>query len=388
MTEKNSCPSCSSSSIKIFYEVANVPVHSVLLLETKEKAINYPKKDIKLGFCQKCGFIYNTVFDPKVHEYSSKYEATQSFSPTFNTFARSLVNNLIKRYDLHNKDMIEIGCGNGEFLTLLCELGNNRGIGFDPVFQEDRSSSKKNISFIKDFYSKKYSNYKADFICCKMTLEHISNVFEFVSTVRKSIGNKNTIVFFQIPEVRRILREIAFWDIYYEHCSYFSLGSLARLFRKCNFDILDLWTDYDDQYLMITAKPGSGNSTLAHENDIEALRKDVTYFAENSHKIINKWKQKIQDLKSQKKRIVVWGSSSKGVAFLTTLNIQDEIEYVVDINPHKKGYYMAGAGQKIVTPDFLKDYKPDVVILMNPIYKEEIKTMLNKIDLNPEIITV
>jgi hypothetical protein len=28
------------------------------------------------------------------------------------------------------------------------------------------------------------------------------------------------------------LKEVAFWDIYYEHCSYFSPGSLAATFRR------------------------------------------------------------------------------------------------------------------------------------------------------------
>ena len=79
------------------------------------------------------------------------------------------------------------------------------------------------VTFVKDFYSEKYSAYKADFVCCKMTLEHIHQTGEFIGTVRRSIGDvSDTVVFFQIPEVTRILRDCAFEDIYYEHCSYFS----------------------------------------------------------------------------------------------------------------------------------------------------------------------
>ena len=40
---------------------------------------------------------------------------------------------LIRRYDLRGKEVIEIGCGKGEFLSLLCEVGDNRGVGFDPA---------------------------------------------------------------------------------------------------------------------------------------------------------------------------------------------------------------------------------------------------------------
>jgi hypothetical protein len=118
--------------MEIFYELERVPVHSVLLLPTREEAITYPRGDIRLGFCRACGFISNTAFDPSLHEYSERYEETQGYSPTFNAFARRLAEHLIERYDLHGKDIIEIGCGKGEFITLLCDLGGNRGIGIDP----------------------------------------------------------------------------------------------------------------------------------------------------------------------------------------------------------------------------------------------------------------
>ncbi|GAH35269.1 unnamed protein product, partial [marine sediment metagenome] len=258
------CPNCGASGMSVFYELKNVPVHSVLLLPTREEALNLPKGDIALGFCHTCGFIANVAFDPGLHQYSSRYEATQAFSSTFNAFHRNLATCLIERYDLHSKDIIEIGSGQGEFLTLLCELGDNRGVGFDPAYISRRNQSQANdqIIFIKDFYSEKYANYRGDFLCCKMTLEHIQQTADFVSTVRRSIRHQlATIVFFQVPNVARILRDLAFWDIYYEHCSYLSLGSLTRLFRKCGFDAIDLWKDYDDQYLMIEARPGNGRST-------------------------------------------------------------------------------------------------------------------------------
>ena len=180
--------------------------------------------------------------------------------PTFREFHHRLASRLIKQHDLHQKKIIEIGGGKGEFLTLLCELGDNEGIGFDPAYvsERDQSSVRGKINFIKDFYSEKYAHYQSDFICCKMTLEHIHQTGDFVKMVRRSIGEQaETTVFFQVPDTSRILKDLAFWDMYYEHCSYFTLGSLARLFRDCDFEVIDLWKDYDDQYLMIEARPRS-----------------------------------------------------------------------------------------------------------------------------------
>ncbi len=379
--------------MSIFYELKNVPVHSVLLLTSREKALDYPRGDIALGFCQTCGFISNVVFDPSLHEYSAEYEPTQGFSSTFNLFHRNLATRLIEQYDLHGKDIIEIGCGQGEFLTLLCELGNNRGIGFDPAYVSGRNQSEASdrITFIEDFYSEKYADYRGDFVCCKMTLEHIQNTFDFVSIVRRSIGDRpDTIVFFQVPDVVRILRELAFWDIYYEHCSYFSLGSLARLFRKCGFEVIDLAREYDDQYLMIEARPGNGSdqTVLDQENDLETLKQDVTCFAENYRHKLETWQKDLQEIRQNGQRAVIWGGGSKGVAFLTTLDIQDEVEYAVDINPYKHGTYMAGTGQQIVSPEFLREYRPDVVIVMNSIYCNEIQQDLDRMGVTARLMPV
>ena len=62
----NFCPACNSKEIKIFYEIKDVPVHSVVMIKTKEQAINYPKGNIALAFCNNCGFIFNTAFDIKL----------------------------------------------------------------------------------------------------------------------------------------------------------------------------------------------------------------------------------------------------------------------------------------------------------------------------------
>ena len=387
------CLNCGSKGMSVFYELEGVPVHSVLLLSTREEALSYPKGDITLGLCRTCGFISNVAFNPALHDYSSQYEATQAFSSTFNVFHRRLATHLVDRYDLHDKEIIEIGCGQGEFLTLLCELGGNRGVGFDPAYVGWRCEGpvQDRVTFIKDFYSEKYASYQCDFFCCKMTLEHIQPTAEFVSTVRRSIGDRSdTIVFFQVPDVVRVLREQAFWDIYYEHCSYFSPGSLARLFRECGFDVIDLWRDYGDQYLMIEARAGDGKggTSLEQENDLEELGRDVAHFSEHVPRRLEAWRRDLKEIMQEGRRAVIWGGGSKGVAFLTTLDLQDEIAYAVDINPHKHGTYMAGTGQEIVGPQFLQTVEPDVVIVMNPIYCDEIQQDLDDMGIVARLIPV
>lgn len=392
---EHACPSCGSTRMQVFYEVDRVPVNSVLLVMSQEEALGFQTGAITLAVCPTCGFISNISFDERLTQYTSRYEATQGYSPTFNKFHRQLAQDLIDRYDLHGKDIIEIGCDKGDFLTMLCEIGNNHGIGFDPAYVPGRhpSAIADQLTFITDFYSEKYADYRADFVCCKMTLEHVPATAEFVSTVRRSIGDKlDTMVFFQIPNARYVLCDVAFWDVYYEHCSYFTKGSLARLFRHCGFEIIDLWTAYDNQYLMIEARPAAGipdSTPLSGEESPAETLEDVAYFVENYEIKRSTWEAELSAMKVDGKKVVLWGGGSKGVAFLTTLELRiDDIPYAVDINPNKTGTYMAGTGQEIVAPEFLKTFKPDVVIIMNPIYREEISQYLATMGLAPDIRTV
>ncbi|HDQ05820.1 MAG TPA: methyltransferase domain-containing protein [Candidatus Bathyarchaeota archaeon] len=387
------CPNCGAQAISTFYEAENVPVHTCVMLSTRKEALRFPKGKIVLGFCKKCGFISNIAFDSSAINYSAIYEDQQSFSSTFNVFAENLAKHLIRKYNLIDKKILEIGCGKGDFLALLCELGNNSGVGIDPAYIKDRINSKASdrLTFIRDYYSEQYANHHGDLICCRHTLEHIPNTFDFLSSVRRAIDNRlDTVAFFEVPDVTRVLRELAFWDIYYEHCSYFSLGSLARLFRSCQFDIINLSTDFDDQYILIEAKPVSRKTEKVHEMEesIEELAEAVKYFATHCREKLDQWKNRLNECSADGKRVVVWGSGSKCVSFISTLGVKDEIAHVVDINPFRHGKYLPGIGKKVVSPEILRDYKPDVVIVMNRIYQDEICKMLDDMGSAPEVISV
>jgi SAM-dependent methyltransferase len=388
------CPSCKAQTMRVFHSEPDVPVNSCLLLSSASDAKDFPRGAIRLGHCTACGFISNTAFDVSNVTYAAAYEETQGFSPRFRTFADQLARRLIDAYDLHGKTILEIGCGKGEFLTLLCEIGENRGIGIDPSYIDQRNTSpaRDRMTFITDLYSDAYAEQTAaaDFIVCRHTLEHIHPVADFVRTVRRSIGDRGTPVFFEVPDAGRVLREFAFWDIYYEHCSYFTPGSLARLFRAEGFGLRSLGLDFDDQYVLLEADPGGTDPAgpLPGEDDLEAIARDVETFERDYAAKVARWKEELERATANGRRAVVWGSGSKGVAYLTTLGVRDEIPFTVDINPYKQGMYMAGTGQLIVAPEFLKEHRPDVVIVMNPIYLDEIRRDLEAMDIDAELVAV
>jgi hypothetical protein len=86
-------------------------------------------------------------------------------------------------------------------------------------------------------------------------------------------------------------------------------------------------------------------------------------------------------------RVVLWGSGSKAVAFLHAVDTMNYIEHVVDINPHRQGTFIAGKGQEIVAPEFLREHRPDIVIAMNPVYEQEIGKQLAEMGLTPTLLS-
>ncbi len=387
------CTICSSTDVSVFIEISQVPVHCNLLWLTRAEAIQAPRGDIRLGFCKACGHIFNLSFDPNCMEYNQEYENSLHFSPRFQKYAKSLATQLVDRYSLYDKDIIEIGCGRGDFLVMLCKLGGNRGIGFDPSYVQEgsRNMTKEEITFIRDFYSKHYAKYKADIICCRHVLEHIQSPYDFLTKLRHAIGKRfSTVVFFEVPNVGFTLRDQGIWDIIYEHCSYFSISSLARLFNSCSFNICNLSEAMEGQFLCIEALPseGSVNSGGDYYGGLEGMAQNVAAFANRYRSKVETWQRELKKNKHLTKKAIVWGGGSKGVTFLNTLNVRDQIEYVVDINPYKHGKYVAGTGQEIVPPDFLREYRPNVIIVMNPVYVDEIQHTINNIGITPQVIAV
>lgn len=375
------------------YAMDDIPVHSTINLGSREEALRFPTGNLRQAYCPACAFLGNTAYDESLQAYSAQCEESQHVSPTFNKFAQELAGRWIDRYGLRNKTILEIGCGKGEFLTLMCELGDNRGIGIDPSCQPGRNTSPaaSRVQFIQDLYSEKYAHLEADCILCRHTLEHIGPTGEFIRMIRRVIGGrKDMLVLFELPDVVRILKESAFWDVYYEHCSYFSPGSLARVFRAAGFDLLELGRDYGDQYLLLAAKPVDAPTaaSLPLEDDLAQMSRDVEHFRRSVPDSIQRWKDLILTSRSQNKKIVIWSALSKAVSFLTTLKVGDAIEYAVDINPHRQGRYLPITGQQIMAPAFLKDYRPDLVILMNPIYVNEVQRDLDRMGLDCQVVAV
>jgi 2-polyprenyl-3-methyl-5-hydroxy-6-metoxy-1,4-benzoquinol methylase len=385
------CMITGASDVDVFFGEYAVPVMCNVLWPSQQTAREAPSGEIHLGFSPSSGHIFNTAFKPDLLEYDQRYENSLHFSPRFQRYVESLAAGLIERYQLRGKTIIDVGCGKGDFLKLICRMADARGVGFDRSYEPTpEDAANPQVTFIQSFFDEVHDDhYQADFICCRHVLEHVSNPVDFLRDIRRALQQRRgAVVFFEVPNALYTLRDMGIWDIIYEHVSYFTPNSLVQAFTAAGFDVLRLSETYGGQFLTIEARataeiPGQAGGNLPGDDELARLVRD---FASAYWRKFNMWHARLEQLAAAGKRVVVWGSGSKGVTFLNVLNTQNQIAYVVDINPHNQGKFVAGSGQQVVAPDFLREYQPQVVIITNPLYREEIAVSLAELGIGAEIL--
>jgi SAM-dependent methyltransferase len=369
-------------------DIERVPVYCNVLWSTRQEALDAECGHISLGFCEGCGHFFNSSFDSTKTDYTSNYDNSLHFSPRFNEYAQHLARRLIETYDLRDKDVIEIGCGKGDFLRLLCRKGDNRGVGFDRSYDPDREADQDAVvvRFIQDFYGSAYAHLPADFVCCRHVLEHIDRPTAFLRALRDWLGDRlDTVLYFEVPNALFTIRAMGIWDLIYEHPSYFSSQSLTYAFVNSGFDVLNVVESFGGQYLSVEARPASREHTSAGDLDEAGVRRmtmDAAAFKSRYQAKVEEWRKKLSA--SRPLRRVVWGGGSKGVTFLNVLR-GAPIDYIVDLNPYKQGKYVPGTGQLVIPPEQLVKYAPDEVIVMNELYREEITRSMQEMGVEAKI---
>jgi SAM-dependent methyltransferase len=341
-----------------------------------------------LKYCAACMHVFNALYDATLAHYTPVYDNSLHFSPHFSQYATELAERLVDRYGLHGKTVVEIGCGKGDFLRELCEQGDCRGWGFDRSFDPDRVAEgpSSRINFVQDLYTAEYADrLHPDFVCCRHVLEHVADPRIFLDNIRQGFGDRtDAVLYFEVPNALFTLKDMGIWDLIYEHCGYFTLSSLTKAMTSSGFDVLGMGETFGGQFIFIEMRPGIGrvHADLPETHDPPAVGRYAAQFAGQYHEKLRFWRQRLGDLKQAKRTAVVWGGGSKGVTFLNVLGDTSGIDYVVDLNPHKQGKYVAGTGQLVVSPEFLHRFCPTDVIVMNPIYMKEIANLVQGLGLD------
>ena len=134
--KKNYCPVCDGALLQPFLQRLQVPVHQNLVVTSQLAARAVTRGDLDLVACEFCGFIFNQAFDFSRLTYGKDYDSTRSLSGYFNDYLDGLVYDMVEHQGVRNCTIVEVGCGQGEFLKKLVEYpgANNVGYGFDPSY--------------------------------------------------------------------------------------------------------------------------------------------------------------------------------------------------------------------------------------------------------------
>jgi SAM-dependent methyltransferase len=321
--------------------------------------------------------------------YSANYETSLYASAVFRDYADALVQRLISTYDLRGKNILEIGCGRGEFLRQLCRAGNNRGTGFDtstPFFGKDPEMPK--VSYVRDYFSKEYEDVRTDLIVCQQVLEHIENPKDFLSSLveTQTFQVGDPLIYLEVPNGLYTAKELGIWDLIYEHVSYFTPSSLRRLVEESGFEILVMDSTFGDQYLYVEARVSmhgkAVSNTRASKGDVEQAKA----FAESFRKKLIEFRNWVIDPDVAIGKTYIWGAGSKGITFCNLVDPEATIAGLIDRNTKKHGKYTAETGLEIFG---LEDIDPAVIsniVIMNPQYTDEIRHDLDRSGISAKFI--
>ncbi len=364
----NKCRIC---SCKFFEE-------SLLRYENMPKAAQFlPDKDslekdkgIDLEICQCSGCGLVQLSNDPVPYYREVIRAS-AFSEEMKDFRRKQFCNFVEKFFLKNKKVIEIGCGRGEYLSLMKQFGVDAyGLEYseDSVKQCVKDGLKVSKRFIEGGNKGlKDAPFNAFFIL--NFLEHLPDPN---STLRGIFNNltDDAVGLVEVPNTDMILRNKLFSEFTSDHLFYFTKETLSTTLRINGFEIVEcceVWHDY-----IISAV-------------VKKRRKlDLSHFYKYQKQLKNEIEEYISRFKD--KKVAIWGAGHQAFAVISLINLADKIKYIVDSAPFKQGKYTPATHIPIVSPDTLDSDPIDAVIVMAASYSDEVARIIReKFDKNINI---
>ncbi|WP_114285828.1 class I SAM-dependent methyltransferase [Candidatus Halocynthiibacter alkanivorans] len=433
MESTSHCPVCDAVDPKPVFALRDVPVLCNQLWPDATAARAAACGDVELVRCKHCAMIWNRAFDAARMVYAPGYENALHFSPRFQSFAEDLAAGLVTRHDLAGRHVVEIGCGDGHILDLLAKNGVATATGFDPSMagKDSPFSAREGVAIIPEYFHADHLERPFDAVICRHVLEHLDQPAALLHQIRAAIGNRDVLVYFEVPNAGWMLDTVSMWDVIYEHVGYWSAAPLSTMFRRAGLEPVSVATGYDRQFLMIEARAGapqphflsntggeggdvrqerrrgdSANAAISSGPTRPASRtrpggyaahartdgtaegtggiaRAADIFAEVANGELERWKTRLAGLRG---RAVIWGAGSKGITFANALGEAGvSLAALIDLNPRKHGLFAPGVALPVLAPTALSSLRPDLVLISNALYRGEITTRLNAMGLAPDI---
>lgn len=389
------CRFCKTELTKVFIDLINSPASNSFL--TKEQ-LNEPEIffPLKVYTCTRCFLVQIDEYKSSDSIFNQDYVYFSSFSASWLAHAKRYTEKMIERFSLsNNSQIIEIASNDGYLLQYFKEK-NIPVLGIEPSSNTAKVAEAKGIESITEFFgtdlAKKLANdnKKADLLLGNNVLAHVPDIIDFVRGM-KIILKEDGVVTMEFPHLMQLVDNNQFDTIYHEHFSYLSFYTVKQIFNSQDleiFDVEELSTHGGSlriygKHKHDSSKPICANVYQLLEKEINKGINAVSYY-ENFQKKALKAKLLFTDfLTNQKllnKSVAGYGAAAKGNTLLNYCGIKnDQIDFVVDANPHKQNKWLPASHIPVVNESYLKETKPDFVIIFPWNLREEIMKQLNYI---------
>lgn len=271
-----------------------VPANSSRLFSNRDDAIRQSTAEVQLVCDEKYPFVYNVKFDPSLIQYDFNYCTTDKFHLKDTVAYLSDLAEELPSYS----SIIEIGCGQGEFVKYLRRLGFN-SFGFDPTLKNSSEYLFQTLwSTANQDLCASINYLKNPLYIMRCVLPHIPNPFDFLDSILELNSESRVLIEFQRREF--IIYNNMWTQISHDHVNIFSIGDFAE-----RFEILDSGEFANCEWAYVLLKKGT------------TINSKVDYFSEyiEFEKVFRVRDFEIESLAELKSPIAIYGAAGKGIVF-------------------------------------------------------------------------
>jgi len=385
------CRHCGSHLSLTFVDLGTAPPANAYLTSTdlRKPELWYP---LRILVCTECWLVQTEDYANAEELFREDYAYFSSYSQSWLDHAAKYVAETVDQYHLdHNSRVVELASNDGYLLQYVAERGIPC-VGVEPTASTAAKAREKGIDVIQEFFGTHLASQmidrsmQADLIVANNVLAHVPDVNDFIAGIAMLLryGGVATLEF---PHLLNLVSYTQFDTIYHEHFSYFSFGTVVRIFEKYGlyiFDVKELPTHGGSLRIYAQADRGPHISTVAVN---ELLRREeaaglstMTYysgFQQQADKIKDDLLTFLLDARSNGRRVGAYGAAAKGSTLINYAGVRsDLIPYVVDKSPAKKGKYLPGSRIPVVDIERLLQDQPHYIVILPWNIREEIEADL------------
>ena len=316
--------------------------------------------DLRLFVCPYCGMMQ--LDGEPVPYYREVIRATR-VSPEMRAFRVQQFRDWIAHYHLEGKRMIEIGCGGGEFLSMMEEAGADvQGIEYSETLV--RQAEAEGLRVYRQFLEEGAEEipgapYDAFYILS--FLEHNPDPCAYLRRIAQNL-TEDAVGIVEVPDVDMILHEHLYSEFIQDHLLYFTEDTLRRTLEHCGFEVLSCTSIWHGYVLSAEVRKRRSMDVSGFLAQQEKVRKSVDEF--------------LSEMEGHGLRTAVWGAGHQALADLSLLDMAGRIEVVLDSADFKQNKLTPATHIPIVTPSALAEGTIGAVLVIAGSYSAEILRLL------------